>query len=498
MTSRYRTVLVVFIIITTLLVCFFPFLPVPEEPMNFLVFLGRFHPLLLHFPIVLVLLTLIFEGLDLYQQSSQSKSVKLANISLFIGPLLLVSVICTLVTVVGGFLLFRSGDYQGELVRQHLWGGVLLMIALNGATLFYMQPGLKTNQKIRTTYRGFLVLAGALVMVTSHLGGSLTHGQDFLTEHLPTLKAEKPAPIEQKEPKDLLVFQDLILPILEDKCQNCHNQYKTKGGLIMTSYANLLKGGESEKPLLVANMPAESELYHRITLPNSDDDKMPPPEKAPVTQDEIELIKWWILIGADEDIKLGENPPDSISLLLDGYLPKLFQSERLKMRQQEELDELAEELAELGEEIGLVIEPDPKNPGFFSVSMQIPPASITNESVTHLRPYAGVFSKISLPGADIDDDALFEIGKMANLRELYIPKTCVNGEGLVYLEELELLENINLSNSELSNEGILNLIHLPEVKRIYVWGSETDTLVLQALRTHLPEIEILEEEGSYF
>lgn len=467
-----------------------PFLPLPEESNGLLVFLGRFHPLLLHFPIVLILLTLTFTGLNVYQKSS--------NVSFLVGPLLLISVISTLVTVIGGYLLFRSGEYQGELVRQHLWGGVLLMMALNGAAFFYWRPRQHIGQLNRIAYLIFLLIAGVTVMVTSHLGGTITHGQDFLTEHMPSLRPETPAPVEQKEPEELLVFEDLIFPVIEDKCQSCHNQYKSKGGLIMTSYAELQKGGDSEKPLFVANTPSKSELYHRITLPEDHDDKMPPIEKTPMNKDEIALIHWWIQAGAEVEMKLGPVPPDSISMMLERFLPKLYQSERLKMRQEQELESLAAELVDMGDKIGLVIELDPEYPGFFAVSMQIPPASIDNLTVRKLKPYASLFSKLSLPGADIDDDALFDIGKMTNLRDLYLPKTNVNGEGLIYLRNLMLLENINLSNSRLSNQGILNLIHLTKVKTVYVWGTETDTLVLQTLRAHLPEVLILEEEGAYY
>jgi hypothetical protein len=250
--------------------------------------------------------------------------------------------------------------------------------------------------------------------------------------------------------------------------------------------------------MLVANQPAESEMFHRITLPPDHDDKMPPPEKKDLSSEEITLINWWITQGADENMLLGTTPPDSITILLENYLPRLFQSERLKMRQEQELESLAKEVAELGVELGLVIELDPENRGFFTVSMQMPPASVTNHTISRLTPYAPLFSKISLPGADIDDDALFDIGKMKNLKKLYVPKTCVTGEGLAYLKDLDQLESINLSNSELSNQGILNLIHLPAVETVYVWGAEADTLVLQALRSYLPDMEILEEEGAYF
>jgi uncharacterized membrane protein len=481
-----------------------PFLPVPgDSASGIIVFLGRFHPLVLHFPIVLVLLTLGVEGWSIYQQRKpQGTGAAMAarfnkDVAFLTGPLLAISLLSALVTVIGGYLLYRSGEYQGEMVRKHLWGGVLLILALSGAVFYYGRKAGEAGRN-KAVYRALLLSAGILIIYTSHLGGSITHGPDFLTEHIPRLRPLEPAPVEAKKPQDLLVFQDLIMPVLDDRCLSCHNEYKTKGGLVMASYAGLEKGGKSEKPLLVAGHPEKSELFHRVTLPAEDEDRMPPPEKAPLEEDEIALIRWWLREGAAEEMVLGVEPPDSIVALMERYLPKLYRSERLKMRQREELEALAAELSEVGEKLGLVIEPDPENPGFFGVSMQMPPAFVDNRAVAGLRPYASLFSKLSLPGAEITDDALYDISKMRNLKDLFLPKTCIKGEGLVYLKSLPQLETINLSNSFLTNDGILNLIQLPEIKTVYTFGVEADTVVLRALQKHLPEMEIREEEGPYY
>ncbi len=412
--------------------------------------------------------------------------------------MLMVSTLSAVITFAGGYLLFRSGDYGGELLEEHLWSGVWLLVILSAAVICYQLWKLKIVAIWRTIYRICLVLAAILIIITSHLGGSITHGSDFLTEHLPTINAAGPAPVELKDRQDLLVFEDLIMPILEEKCQSCHNRYKTKGGLQMTSYQLIEKGGKSEKALLIPGEPEKSELYKRITLPDDHEDKMPPPEKSPLDETAIHLIEWWISTGASPDTVLGENPPDSIDRLMDVYLPGLFQAQRLRYRQQQELDELAKELAVLGNSLGLNIKLDGENPGQFGVSMKIPPEAVGNEQIAKLAEYAPLFSKVSLPGSDIDDDALFYLSKMDNLNKLFLPKTCITGEGLIYLQSLEHLQILNLSNSCLTNHGIMNLIKIPNLRAAYVFEVEVDSVVLQALRKTLPEVEFLEEEGAYY
>ncbi len=490
-----------------------PFLPVSEtENAGIGVFLGRFHPLIVHFPIVLVLLIIGWEAWFTYRDKLDKKAVRseatingseaipVASPSIsfsVVSGLLLLTLISAFASVIIGYLLYRSGEYQGDLIRQHLWGGVLLTLALVGAVFFHWR--LNNNKRHRGIYRIFLLLSGGILIYTSHVGGTITHGQDFLTEHLPSLRPLEASPIEKKKPQELQVFQDLIMPALENRCLSCHNEHKTKGGLLMTSLPQLLKGGKSEKPMIVPGNLAASELYHRITLPDNHDDHMPPPEKPPLDADAIALLRWWIAEGADPEMVVGIEPPDSMLAIIETYLPQLYRSERLKLRRKSERDKLAKELAGFGEELGLVIEPDPDSEeAYFAVSMQMPPKIIGDRTVAKLLSYAELFSKVSLPGSEITDDALFYLSKMPNLRQLYIPKTAIEGEGLVYLKDLKQLESLNLSFTMLTNTGILSLTYLTTLKEVYLFDHQVDSTVLKALDGHLDEVKILVEEGPYY
>lgn len=53
-----------------------------------------------------------------------------------------------------------------------------------------------------------------------------------------------------------------------------------------------------------------SELIKRALLPESDDDHMPPKGKPQLTENEINLLHWWIQNGANFEKKLSDLPQD--------------------------------------------------------------------------------------------------------------------------------------------------------------------------------------------
>ncbi|NIP96201.1 MAG: hypothetical protein GWO24_23320, partial [Akkermansiaceae bacterium] len=74
---------------------------------------------------------------------------------------------------------------------------------------------------------GLLVCMGG-VGAAGHWGGSLTHGEDYLTAYLPeALGGEaKPEPVDPGTKEDAAIFGRVIQPVLQKKCVDCHNPAK--------------------------------------------------------------------------------------------------------------------------------------------------------------------------------------------------------------------------------------------------------------------------------
>jgi WD40 repeat protein len=91
-----------------------------------------------------------------------------------------------------------------------------------------------------------------------------------------------------------------IRPIFQEHCQGCHQPAKASGGLVMSSLAEVLKGGESELPGYVAGKPEESEIYLQVTSQGGAVPLMPK-ERPPLSAAAVELIRRWIAEGAEDD-----------------------------------------------------------------------------------------------------------------------------------------------------------------------------------------------------
>jgi hypothetical protein len=264
-------------------------------------FLGRFHPVLVHLPIGGLVLLAILEVLAKFPRF---KGVAQNN-RLILGLVAAASVTAAFL----GWMLSRAGGYDPQLLPLHQWTGIA--VAATCALTFLLsclgQP---------RAYRISLAATLAVLVVASHLGASITHGRDFLTELAPgPLRAllggrsgPDASPGTSADLTQRRVFDELIHPILQRRCSACHGPEKHKGDLSMESYATLLKGGK-DGPVLIAGKPLDSPLIQRLLLPLDDEDHMPPQGKPQPTLAEIAALQWWIDGGAPADTLVSDLKP---------------------------------------------------------------------------------------------------------------------------------------------------------------------------------------------
>jgi hypothetical protein len=80
----------------------------------------------------------------------------------------------------------------------------------------------------------------------------------------------------------------------------CHNSKNTYGGLNMSDFKSLVKGGNSGAGIQKGN-PYESLIYKRVSFPH-DHPKFMPPAGVPLSYDQIATLEWWIDNGAKKQL----------------------------------------------------------------------------------------------------------------------------------------------------------------------------------------------------
>jgi hypothetical protein len=275
-------------------------------------FLGRFHVLVLHLPLGVLILAIGLEFLVRRRRAATGEPSPLEPAMPLIWGFGALSAVAT---VTLGYMHASEPGFTGPAVNYHRWAGTALAFT---ATAIWAWRGDAPRSFARFWPLGVSVLL-VLLFVTGHLGGALTHGPDYLTELAPGgSKASARPRVTDVARAD--IYLDVIGPLFSHKCTSCHNTDKRRGGLSLLDYASMRKGGESGEVIKPGN-PQASDLYRRVTLDPAQKDYMPENHKNPPTPAELEALRWWIEIGAPGTGKVADlKPPPPVRARLQQLL----------------------------------------------------------------------------------------------------------------------------------------------------------------------------------
>ncbi len=457
-------------------------------------FIGRFHPVVLHLPIGMLVWVLIIEAGNLiFRKSAQSSSRSAIFFTAFSA---------VLAALLGFLLYFSMPDYDKDLVERHLAGGIIL--ACGAVAAFVVKTWVDALEGRGTKHYRYLLLCCAGVMAfTSHDGASLTHGKGYLTDHapdplrkalgLPARTTEKPL----KKTDDPIVYTDVIVPILEQKCYSCHNAEKRKGKYQMDKYDLLLAGGTKGHGIIPGKS-ADSNMMVRINLPEGDDEHMPPEGKKDLEEHEVVLIKWWIDGGASKDAKLTDLPmTDAVKQALSMRVSPEKRTQQNAAASQPvkqtagRRDSLKADIAQLSAQFPSALNfesQDSNNLVFTAVGIR---KKFGDEDLAKLKPVLPAMTALDLSSTKVTDEGAKILADATDLKSLRLPETDVSDLALDHLTKLSHLESLNLYGTRVSNAGILKLAGMKQLKKLYLWHTDVDAAGARALGEKLPDCEIV-------
>ncbi len=444
-----------------------------ESAPNWTLFFGRFHPAILHLPIGFYTILAILEFMD-----SSKSGPRIGRACQIVLDL---TAIVAAVAAVLGILLALPGGYNETLLDRHRWLGTLAAVFAFWLIVLRNWARSKRRNGFSGPYHGALAATMILLVVVGHDGGTLTHGSGYLTKHMPTpLKslfgmeiadeADKgPIAIEEAD-----VYQDLIHPIFEETCVQCHGPDKMKGELRLDSFELAMQGGELGDTIVPGDVDG-SELIYRLHLEIDDDEHMPPEGKPQPTAEQEAILEWWIQAGAMSSGLVGElDVPENIRAAMIAQLDSSAEVEVV-----EEIPEVTVPMLAWEEIEPLVasLEQEP-NIDILRVALNSPAVRVkgpfgdnkfNDDALAKLEPIANNIVELEIGFSDVTDEGLEAVASMPNLEKLYLQKTSITDEGLAHLAGLTQLRYLNLYGTQVSDDAFEHLIDLPRLKSLFVW-----------------------------
>lgn len=502
---------------------------------DWLLWMGDLHILVLHIPIGIFVYVLSMEVIGL---------LTFRKFKPHLGAALAINSVSAIVAVVFGYFLFMQGDrgnaplafdFQNNTMGMHMWLSILFAVFV--IMSFVSKMWSRHHGKFSPFYPLFMLIAAATMTIGAHMGGELVHKDKDIVGDFLILKdggslgiaAEDVVVVEDVTAipaAERLVYDDVVKPILQGKCWECHaeavdnplGKKKIKGGLLMTSVEALLMGGKSNDdfPALVPGDSEASEIIVRVQLDKDDDEFMPTgKEEEPelhLTEGEIRILKWWIDSGSAEagviseanDVALGTVAGhEAILADVEAFQPIIREPVAVKKEKvpaeeakvpaepvKSPRDVLNEAMAPLNESMpgALTFSSQESEELFFTAVSQGP--SFSDEQLATLKPVAAALVDLDLKKTSVTDEGLKSIAGMVNLKKLMLNETAVTDAGLETLSVLPNLESLSLFGTEVGDEGLKSLAKVSSLQSLYLSGTKVTAPAVEELRKALPNAQI--------
>ena len=423
-------------------------------------FIGRFHLLAIHFPIVLVLLVPLLEVVG--------RSRHFPNLRPVIGFVMGLATLSASFAAILGWCLARSGGYSGALVRQHMWGGICVAAITWLAWVLHLQHA----ERLKRVYGIALAMMVGLVSFTGYRGGQLSQGEDHLTEYMPGVlravlgmpNAARLAAQNATSASPGTFYGSYIQPIFNAHCVGCHGPNKQKAKLRLDSYAELMRGASYGHVIRPGNAQG-SELFERITLPADDDDFMPADKKRPLASSEVKLVELWISAGAS-----GTMPANGIKNLPrpDTAVAEVsFREIDLKAVTRER-SALAGAVAQLQQRFPNLLDYQSRSSADLVMDASLWGRKFGDHELSEFAPVRERLIEADLSNTAITDLSASSIAAMKHLRRLSLMNDGVTDATVEALRSLSELESLNLFHTGVSAAALQPISGLPRLQRIYL------------------------------
>ena len=461
-------------------------------------FFGRLHPLLLHFPIAMLIAAGLVELVMSWRQEARPHLI--ASFCLWVGM-----VFAVLATWTG----WEMAEYEGiagnpvkaELLEWHRWTGVVLAVLAILICFIWVVERFSGRRLAFNMYRFGLWASAILVCVVGHFGAEMKWGRDYLFSVLRTQSTALPEPAEsvnsdlQGDSKKASTpinasavsatavnWTDQIEPVLASECGDCHGPDSQKGGLQLVPYSAF----RSHLDLIDKTSPMKSILIHRIVLPESDPDAMPPMgERLP--EEDVQMIAQWIREGASGPADPVQQPaPDSP--VGDGSVPSLDDLQPPPFDASRQVQAMSS-IRMMGGFVAPISQESP----WLDVNLSLIRPPVDDSQIQVLDGIRETVVWLNLGDTAITNEGIRQsVAGLDSLRRLRLDRTQITDEGVSALVDLRELEVLNLFGTQVGDGCLQTLEKLGSLRAVYLWDTQVTQEGLDRLRSARPALEVVD------
>jgi len=410
---------------------------------------GRMHPLLLHLPIGLIVISFI-----LWIGKKNIESTSFQKIFVLV---LQVTAFTAALTALMGFFLSREGGYDENILLKHKILGITTAILSYTLLLVY-----KSFPEKNFAFGATITLSLTAMIAGSHFGSNLTHGEGFVWQ---PLKSGKDT--EEKITDSSSLFAAAIKPVLRSKCFSCHNEKKAKGGLIMTTEEKILEGGKNG-PIWKSGDALNSHIIEKINLPEDEKKHMPPKGKPQLSQEQIDLLFVWIQSGADMKKTMKDYADDDTVRILAAKFIHLPKAETEKIYSFAAAP--ASTIQKLSGPFCSVFPLSQSSPALqadFFVREKFDRKKL--EELLKVKQQLVVLNLGNMPVTDAD---MKTVNQFTNLEKLILNNSLITNNALSEIKKLKSLRSLSLAGTQIDKNAAQSFSQFDSLKEVFIWNTK--------------------------
>ena len=421
---------------------------------------GRMHPLLLHLPIgLLVISFILWIG---------KKNIDSASFQKIFILVLQVTAFTASLTALMGFFLSREGGYDENILLKHKVLGITTAILSYTLILVY-----QSFPEKKFVFGTAITLSIAAMILGSHFGSNLTHGEGFVWQ---PLRSEKEVE-EEKITDSTSLFAAAIQPILKSKCFSCHNEKKAKGQLVMTTEEKILAGGKNG-PIWKSGDALNSHIIQNINLPEEEKKHMPPKGKPQLSEEEIDFLFVWIQSDADMKKTMKDYADDDTVKTLASkfiHLPK-EEAERTYSFAAAPAS-LIQKMSGAFCSVFPLSQNSPALQADFFVREKFDRKKL--EELLRVKEQLVVLNLGNMPVEDAD---MKTINQFPNLEKLTLNNSLITNNGLNEIKKLKSLRSLSLAGTKIDKNAGQSFSQLDSLKEVFIWNTKISAIEADELQ----------------